>query len=78
MLRKIKFGIVGLGHIGIRHALCINQHTQGQLIGGYDILDKDKWRVKDLKVKYNSISQLMNLESVPNNMMYKLNLWSYF
>jgi predicted dehydrogenase len=60
MLRKIKFGIVGLGHIGIRHALCINQHTQGELIGGYDVLDKDKWKVKNLKVKYNSISQLMN------------------
>ena len=60
MLRKIKFGIVGLGHIGIRHALCINQHPQGELIGGYDVLDKDKWRVKDLKLKYNSLEQLMN------------------
>ena len=38
MQKKIKFGIVGMGRIGSRHATCISQHPQAQLVGTHDVL----------------------------------------
>ena len=40
---KIKFGIVGLGHIGKRHANCIINHPHAQLVSIFDIAQKEKW-----------------------------------
>ena len=60
MQKKIKFGIVGMGRIGSRHAICINQHPQAQLESAYDILPKDKWNCSSLSHQSSSLTELIS------------------
>ena len=62
MQRKIKFGIIGLGHIGVRHAKCIEQHNDAELVGAYDIINEEKWPILDLKVKCKSMQNLLSTD----------------
>ena len=50
MNKKIKFGIVGLGHIGTRHAKCIFDNTNAVLSSAYDILPKKTGEAKIKKL----------------------------
>ena len=43
MNNKIKFGVVGLGHIGPRHAQCILDNQNAELISVCDIKYQDTW-----------------------------------
>ena len=51
---KIKFGVVGLGHIGLRHAGCILDHPHAVLSCVSDIVEKKKWKNNNKDVKYFS------------------------
>ena len=42
MNRKIKFAILGFGHIGIRHAEMITQNKDSELVAICDILPKNE------------------------------------
>ena len=37
-MKKIKFGVVGFGHIGRRHVKCILDNDQAQFTSIFDIL----------------------------------------
>ena len=45
---KIRFGIVGFGHIGQRHATCIINNQQADLVAVYDILSIDELNTIEL------------------------------
>ena len=49
MTSPIKFGIVGLGHIGVRHAQCIIDNDAAELTEIFDILPTNEWRVNNTK-----------------------------
>jgi UDP-N-acetyl-2-amino-2-deoxyglucuronate dehydrogenase len=51
---KIKFGIIGQGHIGKRHAEMIRRNSEAELIAVCDVLPKDKIALSDIKEKYYS------------------------
>lgn len=58
---KIKFAVIGQGHIGKRHAEMIRRDESCELIAVCDILSKDKTGVTEIKEKYyNSINELLN------------------
>ena len=59
MNQKIKFGVVGLGHIGIRHAKCILDNKFAELTTVFDLLPKNKWRVDASCDKANSFKELI-------------------
>jgi UDP-N-acetyl-2-amino-2-deoxyglucuronate dehydrogenase len=48
---KIKFGIIGQGHIGKRHAEMVRRNPHSELVAVCDILDKDKLGLSDIKEK---------------------------
>jgi len=43
MNQKIKFGVVGLGHIGARHVKCIIDHPKTELSAVCDVVPKKQW-----------------------------------
>tara|TARA_B100001113_G_C21091054_1_gene614359 strand:- start:517 stop:1548 length:1032 start_codon:yes stop_codon:yes gene_type:complete len=47
MGQKIKFGVVGIGHIGSRHVQCILDHPNAELSAICDILPKKKLRINN-------------------------------
>jgi UDP-N-acetyl-2-amino-2-deoxyglucuronate dehydrogenase len=49
MMKKITFGIVGVGHIGARHAQCIIDNNRADLKKLFDVLAVDKWRFETFK-----------------------------
>ena len=49
MSQKVKFGIVGLGHIGIRHAQHIIANYRADLIAVCDLLPIEKLKTYELK-----------------------------
>jgi len=49
MGQKVKFGIVGLGHIGRRHAQHIIANNRADLIAVYDLLPIEKLKIDELK-----------------------------
>lgn len=51
-MSKIKFAVIGQGHIGKRHAEMIRRNAHCELIAVCDILSKEKAGVADLKEKY--------------------------
>ena len=58
--KKIKFGIIGLGHIGTRHADCIINHPDAQLVSVCDINSKDQWRKLNPNIIFsNSLEGLL-------------------
>ena len=43
MNQKIKFGVIGLGHIGVRHAQCILDHPKAELSAVCDVVSNNQW-----------------------------------
>ena len=43
MNHKFKFGIIGLGRIGTRHAKCIFDHPNAELVAVCDVIEKTQW-----------------------------------
>lgn len=58
---KIKFAVIGQGHIGKRHAEMIRRNSEAELIAVCDILPKEK-TVPEAKEKYyTSVDELLKL-----------------
>lgn len=51
---KIKFAVIGQGHIGKRHAEMVRRNPGSELVAVCDIVDKDTLGLKDLKEKFYS------------------------
>lgn len=49
---KVKFGVVGQGHIGKRHAEMIRRNPDAELIAVCDVLTKEQLGIADMKEKY--------------------------
>lgn len=57
---KIKFAVIGQGHIGKRHAEMIRRNPETELVAVCDILSKEKLGLNDLKEKiYSSADELL-------------------
>ena len=54
MDKKIKFGVVGLGHIGTRHAKCIMHNPNSLLSAVCDIKHKTTWKTQHESIPYFS------------------------
>ena len=60
-MSKIKFAVIGQGHIGKRHAEMLRRNPDTELIAVCDVLPKDKLGLNDLKEKfYSSVDQLLS------------------
>ena len=58
---KIKFGIVGQGHIGKRHAEMIRRNSECELVAVCDVLPKESIGIADIKeIFYTSVDELLN------------------
>ena len=51
-MSKIKFAIIGQGHIGKRHAEMVRRNPEAELIAVCDTLPIDKLGLTDLKEKF--------------------------
>ncbi|MFL5742345.1 MAG: Gfo/Idh/MocA family protein [Flavisolibacter sp.] len=60
MEQKIKFAVVGCGHIGKRHAEMISRNPECELVGLVDVKQKEKLGIDYPVPFYNSIEQLLN------------------
>ena len=59
-MSKIKFAVIGQGHIGKRHAEMVRRNQQCELVAVCDTLPKEKLGLEDLKEKfYNSVDELL-------------------
>lgn len=59
--KKIKFAIVGAGHIGKRHAEMIRREEEGELIAMVDIRSKEECEAQDFNVPFfNSMEDLLS------------------
>lgn len=57
---KIKFAVIGQGHIGRRHAEMIRRNPETELVAACDILSKEKLGLPGLKEKlYSSADELL-------------------
>jgi UDP-N-acetyl-2-amino-2-deoxyglucuronate dehydrogenase len=57
---KIKFGVVGQGHIGKRHAEMIRRNPEAELIAVCDVVSKEQLGIADMKEKfYSSVEELL-------------------
>lgn len=58
-MSKIKFAVIGQGHIGKRHAEMIRRNPEGELVAVCDVLSKEQLGLAELKEKfYNSPDEL--------------------
>ena len=61
MSEKIKFGVVGCGHIGKRHAEMIVRNDESELVALCDIADKDGLGLESFDAPfYSSIDEMLN------------------
>ena len=51
-MKKVKFGVIGLGHIGIRHAEMIQRNHSCQLIALSDILPKQDLGLESFNIPF--------------------------
>src|SRR3990172_3790887 len=59
-MSKIKFAVIGMGHIGSRHAEMIRNNPETELAAVCDILPKEKLGLNNLQEKfYSSIDELL-------------------
>ena len=59
-MSKIKFAVIGQGHIGKRHAEMIRRNPEAELIAVCDVLPKEQLGLIDLKEKfYTSVDELL-------------------
>lgn len=60
-MSKIKFAVVGCGHIGKRHAEMIARNPESELVALVDVKKKDSLGIDSFKVPfYNSLTDLLN------------------
>jgi UDP-N-acetyl-2-amino-2-deoxyglucuronate dehydrogenase len=60
-MTKIKFAVIGQGHIGKRHAEMIRRHEECELIAVCDNLPKEELGLSDIKEKYyHSVTEMLN------------------
>ena len=52
-MAKIKFGVVGQGHIGKRHAEMVRRNPDCELVAVCDVLPKEKLGLENLKENLN-------------------------
>ena len=58
--KKVKFAVVGSGHIGKRHAEMINRNDESELVAMCDILPKEELRLENYDVPFfSSIDDLL-------------------
>lgn len=58
---KIKFAVIGQGHIGKRHAEMIRRNPEAELIAVCDVQSREVIGLKDLKEKfYSSVEELLS------------------
>lgn len=61
MSEKIKFAVVGCGHIGKRHAEMISRNDECELVALVDVKPSEKLGIENFKVPFfNSIDELLN------------------
>lgn len=59
--KKIKFAVVGAGHIGKRHGVMISRNEESELVAMVDIKDKSELNAEDFDVPFfKSIDELIN------------------
>jgi predicted dehydrogenase len=59
-MNKIKFAVVGAGHIGKRHAEMIRRDSEGELVALVDLRDKEECGAQEFDVPFfNSIEDLL-------------------
>lgn len=59
--KKVKFAVVGSGHIGKRHAEMINRNNEAELVAMCDILPKEKLGLENYDVPFfSSIDDVLN------------------
>ena len=57
---KIKFAVIGQGHIGKRHAEMIRRHPEAELVAVCDVLTQEQAGISDISEKfYNSLDELL-------------------
>jgi UDP-N-acetyl-2-amino-2-deoxyglucuronate dehydrogenase len=60
-MSKIKFGVIGQGHIGKRHAEMIRRNDECELVAVCDVLPQNKLGLENLSEKfYNSVDELLS------------------
>lgn len=59
---KIKFAIVGSGHIGKRHAEMIKRNNEAELVAMCDIKPKETLGLKDDVPFFSSMDDMMNAD----------------
>lgn len=60
-MSKIKFAVIGQGHIGKRHAEMVRRNNDTELVAVCDILPKDKLGLESLQEKYyTSLDEMLN------------------
>jgi len=65
MSKRIKFAVIGCGHIGRRHAEMISRNPESELVGLVDVKNKEELNIQEFNVPFfNSINELLqsNLE----------------
>lgn len=61
MSDKIKFAVVGCGHIGKRHAEMISRNEESELVALVDVKEKGQLGIDDFSVPfYSSLEELLN------------------
>ena len=59
--KKIKFAVLGAGHIGKRHAEMISRETEGELVAMIDVRTKDECNAEMYEVPFfDSIEALLS------------------
>ena len=59
-MKKVKFGVIGLGHIGKRHAEMILRNSSCELVAMCDVIPKDKLDLENYNVPfYNNHTELV-------------------
>ncbi|HXS38207.1 MAG TPA: Gfo/Idh/MocA family oxidoreductase [Flavipsychrobacter sp.] len=59
--KKIKFAVIGCGHIGKRHAEMITRNSEAELVALVDIKPKEELKIDQYKVPfYNSVEELLS------------------
>jgi UDP-N-acetyl-2-amino-2-deoxyglucuronate dehydrogenase len=62
-MKRIRFAVIGQGHIGKRHAEMIRRNPQAELVAVCDILSKEKLGLSDIsETFYGSVDELLATE----------------
>ncbi len=65
-MKKIKFAIIGLGHIGLRHAKIANEHAESEVLACCDLVNERESKLHELQIFprfYTDYKQLIEQES---------------